>query len=92
MAVALWCIWFGVRTTYKELKTPSVYSRLRSKQPAAPIHPPGDWKAALKDAVPMGVWTQPTIASLFNVLDRTQQKLHDWHEPHRGEYDKCHSQ
>jgi hypothetical protein len=47
---------------------------------AQPIHSPADLMAALKDGVPMGVWTHPVIAFLFKMLDRTRRKINGWLE------------
>jgi predicted metal-dependent phosphoesterase TrpH len=46
--------------------------------PARPIQSPADLMAALKDGVPMGVWTHPVIAFLFKMIDRTQRKVNGW--------------
>lgn len=42
---------------------------------ARPIHSPADLMAALKDGVPMGVWTHPVIAFLYKMVDRTRRKI-----------------
>jgi hypothetical protein len=36
--------------------------------------------AALRDGVPMGVWTHPVIAFLFKMVDRTRRKIDRWLE------------
>ena len=46
--------------------------------PAQPITSPADLMAALKDGVPMGVWTHPAIAFLFKMVDRTGRKINGW--------------
>ena len=45
---------------------------------ARPIHSPADLMAALKDGVPMGVWTHPVIAFLYKMVDRTRRKINGW--------------
>jgi predicted metal-dependent phosphoesterase TrpH len=42
---------------------------------AQPILSPADLMAALKDGVPMGVWTHPVIAFLYKMVDRTRRKI-----------------
>jgi len=46
--------------------------------PARPINSPGELLAALRDGVPMGVWTHPVIAFLFKMADRTRRKINRW--------------
>ena len=46
--------------------------------PAQPINSPADLMAALKDGVPMGVWTHPVIAFLYKMVDRTKRKISRW--------------
>lgn len=46
--------------------------------PLRPIHSPGELLAALRDGVPMGVWTHPVIAFLFKMVDRTRRKVNRW--------------
>ena len=46
--------------------------------PARPINSPGELLAALRDGVPMGVWTHPVIAFLFKMADRTRRKINLW--------------
>jgi predicted metal-dependent phosphoesterase TrpH len=43
--------------------------------PARPINSPAELLAALRDGVPMGVWTHPVIAFLLKMVDRTRRKL-----------------
>jgi hypothetical protein len=48
--------------------------------PARPVNSPGELLAALRDGVPMGVWTHPVIAFLFKMVDRTRRKIDRWLE------------
>ncbi len=48
--------------------------------PAQPINSPADLMAALKDGVPMGVWTHPVIAFLYKMVDRTRRKINGWNK------------
>jgi predicted metal-dependent phosphoesterase TrpH len=43
--------------------------------PARPINSPAELLTALRDGVPMGVWTHPVIAFLLKMVDRTRRKL-----------------
>ena len=45
---------------------------------ARPILSPADLMAALKDGVPMGVWTHPVIAFFYKMVDRTRRKIRGW--------------
>jgi predicted metal-dependent phosphoesterase TrpH len=43
--------------------------------PLRPVNSTGELLVALREGVPMGVWTHPVIAFLFKLLDRTRRKV-----------------
>lgn len=46
--------------------------------PARPIHSPEDLLSALKDGVPMGLWTHPVIAFLYKMVKRGERRIRSW--------------
>ena len=46
--------------------------------PLRPVNSTGELLAALREGVPMGVWTHPVIAFLLKMIDRTRRKINRW--------------
>lgn len=46
--------------------------------PARPVNSPAELLDALRDGVPMGVWTHPVIAFMLKMMDRTRRKINRW--------------
>jgi predicted metal-dependent phosphoesterase TrpH len=78
-AAVRWAEEFGVpMSAGSDAHTITDIGNAWTEVPLRPINSTGELLAALREGVPMGVWTHPVIAFLFKMVDRARRKVRRW--------------